>query len=156
MALLLVVILQILPLFTRAMTVNLGGSEATQSSHAALTRAEDLLRMPFNSDTASADLVPASGEDTAESRDFMDLLSRRWSPNTPTNRRLWTRTARVQQFNVSDLLDADGELTQPLDGGVEPGTVHLKQIEVVLEPGRKGIGATAGGGRYVIRTLRAF
>lgn len=159
----------ILPLFTRAMTNNALGNDATRMATFARETAEETMFAPFwapdltlpganTEDIRLEDWYPDQLDGGAE----LPTTQGRWFPQaTPPAGRLfpalWTRTTRLQQFHSSHL-----EMRQRLDppGGASqlPGTypthaVNIKMIDVTLD--RNFDSATVGTMRpTTIRLLK--
>ena len=123
-ALFLAIAMGVLPLFTRSMINNEGGSDFTQISNAAKARAEELFELPFDSPI----LAINAGTETI----YEEYFSRRdevWRPGTEADATgdgdlaLMRRTTTIRQFNVNDL-------TTPLDNSAPPGSVQLREITV--------------------------
>ncbi len=133
-ALFLVVVIGVLPLFTRAMGANVSGNEATQGSAFARSQIEEFLQLPFN----SANLAPTDGNPI---RHYYSAASRAWVAGAPpadgSDRALWTREVRVRQYHVSALADGRIEETEALAAGSDAAWVHLKEITVELKGERE-------------------
>lgn len=184
MALLLLVAIGILPLFTRAMVNNAAGGEATAVANHARHRLEEFGQLPFNNlaltiedgnERLTAD-VYYSGDDNAQGDET-------WAQaGSGSGAQLRDRVSRVRQFRlvdppgaIDDDLDgvidglggltddpADGEFDDPLDDTTDITTVHLKEISVELvnprdDPANPGGGGPLGASPpYRVRTFRAF
>ena len=131
-ALVLAIALGVLPLFTRSMINNEGGSDFTQISNAAKARAEELFELPFDSPL----LAINSGTD----RIIEEYFSRRdksWKPGVEADATadsdlaLMRRTSTIRQFNINDL-------STPLDNSAPPGTVQIREITVQVRSTRTG------------------
>lgn len=131
-ALVLAIALGVLPLFTRSMINNEGGSDYTQISNAAKARAEELFELPFNS--------PLLAINTGTDRIFEEYLSQRdkiWKPGVEADAAadsdlaLLRRTSTIRQFNINDL-------SSPLDNSAPPGSVQIREITVQVRSTRTG------------------
>lgn len=131
-ALVLAIALGVLPLFTRSMINNEGGSDYTQISNAAKSRAEELFELPFNS--------PLLAINTGTDRIFEEYLSQRdkiWKPGVEADAAadsdlaLLRRTSTIRQFNINDL-------SSPLDNSAPPGSVQIREITVQVRSTRTG------------------
>ena len=131
-ALVLAIALGVLPLFTRSMINNEGGSDFTQISNAAKSRAEELFELPFNS--------PLLAINTGTDRIFEEYLSQRdktWKPGVEADATadsdlaLMRRTSTIRQFNINDL-------SSPLDNSAPPGSVQIREITVQVRSTRTG------------------
>jgi len=176
MALLLLVAIGILPLFTRAMVNNAAGSEATAVANHARHRLEELGQLPFNN--LAMTIEDGNERLTADvyySGDFNAQGDETWAQaGSGSGAQLRDRVSRVRQFELvdppgavdSDLdgvvdgfggfgdEDRDGEFDDPL-GPVDPAAVDLKEISVELVSPRQG-GPLGTSPRYRVRNLRAF
>lgn len=144
-----VIVLGILPLFTRSMVNNAMGSDSTQISSHATSRTEELYQALF--DHPSVTVPGGSTEVTATA--YWDPTTKTFvatAPSGPTPR--WQRTSRVRQFGIGDL--DDGVLDTPLDGDADPAFVHLKEVQVVVETAPQG--PVLPGRRLVVRSLKPF
>src|SRR6476661_10686840 len=65
-AILLIIALGLLPVFSRAINDNVTGNDATQATNGSRTQLEELLQMPFNNQRV---VVPA-GKTDAETKDY--------------------------------------------------------------------------------------
>jgi type II secretory pathway pseudopilin PulG len=155
-AILLIIALGLIPLFTRSILDNNSGNDATQATNHGKTRLEDLIQLPFNHERLE---VPAGAQvgqsveawTTGALNQAGDPNERWWAGATPpagSGELLWRRRTRVQQFSIADL--DDGTLDNPQPGGTQPIFVQLKEVEVQLENGKRG---TLLGGNQAI-TLR--
>ncbi len=147
--LLLVIVLGILPLFTRAMANNLSGNDATRVTGATIDSIEGLFGVQFNNQAMT---LPV-GDTELATRDVLPLELNRWIDPTalPAGDQIqYDRTTTVQQFNFADI-QPDGRLDTPLAGGTDPNTVHLKLIEVEVTNNR-----TLGAPPYRVRTIQSY
>lgn len=148
-AMLLIVALGVLPLFTQAMVNNTAGAESTRVANHARTRAEEFLQYPFN----SASLLVPAGVTEREIDDYYAREEEAWFAGTVSDAAsaghdpLFTRTTTIRQFNVQDL-------TTPLDGGAPPGAVHVKEITVEIE-GTRSAGPLGAGKRIAVRVHKS-
>ncbi len=133
-ALFLIVVIGVLPLFTRAMGANVAGNEATQGSAFARSQIEEALQLPFN----SGNLTPTGNNPI---RHYYSAARRTWVAGDPpadgSDRPLWTREIRVRQYHVSALADGRVDETEALAAGTDPAWVHLKEITVELKGERE-------------------
>lgn len=146
--LMLIIALGILPLFTRSMINNVGGSDFTQVSNAAKSRAEELFELPFDSQL----LAITTGTD----RVLEEYLSQRdkvWKPGVEADAvadsdlALARRTATIRQFNINDL-------ASPLDNSAPPGSVQIREITVQVRSTRAG-SPLGPGKRTAIRLFKS-
>lgn len=130
----LVVVIGILPLFTRAIVDNTAGNDYTQVSNMAKSGAEEAGQSPFNS---TAMTVP-SGQSYLETKQIWNNTTQQWAADTgatPTATTSWRRTTRVRQYSLSDLTEntANPVFDHPLPGGTEVTFVHLKELEIQVQ-----------------------
>ncbi len=130
----LIVVIGVLPLFTRAMGANVSGNEATQGSAFARSQIEELLQLPFT----SANLAPTGNNPI---RHYYSAETRTWQPGLPppdgSDPALWTREISVRQYHVSALADGRIEDTEALAAAADAAWVHLKEITVELKGQRE-------------------
>jgi prepilin-type N-terminal cleavage/methylation domain-containing protein len=152
-ALLLVVALGVLPLFTRSMSNNLAGNDYMQATNIAKSEVERLYELPFNSPD-----LEVEGTERVRT-EHLKQGSAVWETGTgPTSPPVeWIRTSTVRQFGLTGLVDAnnDGYFDAPLPAGTASTFVHVKEITVRVESGRVG-GPMGSGKRVLLRTLKPF
>jgi type II secretory pathway pseudopilin PulG len=150
---LMVVALGVLPLFSRAMASNLSGSESTSLSNMAASRAEELYQLPFDHPLLT---VPVGATEVVTEEVWIDEDGV-WIEGTgenlgPGQTATWRRQTRIRQFSVNDLL---GDNPTPLDGGIAPGSVQVKEIEVEITTGRQGSIALGPARALRVRLFKA-
>lgn len=214
-AVLLIIVVGIIPLFTQAMVSNAAGRHMTQASNFASDGFETLLQMPLNNElltvpvgdmgvatiqlfagreavSESADSTKASASaSAAPSGDALqsnvllasyttgladaadpsidDLISEAQGADgtdfsvVNLNQADWARRIIVRQFSISSLSDgivddADQQLTESemLSGGTNIGNVHLKRIEIRIEPRGRADALNLGRGQITATVLKAF
>jgi Tfp pilus assembly protein PilV len=158
-AILLIIALGLIPLFTRSILDNNSGNDATQATNHGKTQLEEMIELPFNhqrlvvpgGSTESQAVETWTQGDLAKTGD----ANEGWWSGTPTNRgrALWTRTTRVRQYNINDL--DDGKLDTPQAGGTQPIFVHLKEVEVQLTNAKQGSILGSGQG-LTVRVIKPF
>lgn len=145
---LLVLAIGILPLFIRSLVSNEGGSDYTQITNAAKTKAEEFYQLPFDSEPL--DIT------TGTERVFEEYFSQRdevWRDGTEADAgsdgdlALFLRTTTVRQFNINDLLT-------PLDSSAPPATVQIKEVTVNARSTRTG-GPLGPGKQNVVRVFKS-
>lgn len=160
-AILLIIALGLIPLFTRSILDNNSGNDATQATNHGKTRLEDLIQLPFNHQRLE---VPGGADEglavetwtTGALNQSGDLNERWWDGTAPpagSGEVLWRRRTRVQQFSVNDL--DDGVLDNPQPGGTQPSFVQLKEVEVELENGKQGT-LLGGNQTLILRVVKPF
>jgi hypothetical protein len=133
--LVLVMMLFILPLFTRAMTQNVAGRESSIASTHGKWTIEELNQLPL--DRKQFELT--GGTELAECK-YWDRTAKAWvtyacGAALPGGT-LWHRETRYQQFAISDLMD-DRELNTPTPGGTPFEFVHLRELAVEIQGERE-------------------
>jgi len=141
-AILLVIALGLLPLFTRSISDNVSGNDASQATNGSRTEVEELLQMPFNNTRLE---IPAGAMEQT-SKDFWTAGDagkigddkEGWTSNAASRGTvLWNRTTEVRQYSISDL--DDGTLDHPQPGGTEPTFIQIKELTVMIENPKKDI-----------------
>jgi prepilin-type N-terminal cleavage/methylation domain-containing protein len=146
-AIFLIIAVGVLPLFVQSIRNNVSGREATDISHVAKSRVEEMLQVPYN----SLQIPAGSTESVVE--DYWSRSTKAWQTGTPSpSDAVWLRTTRVRQFALSDLT-ADGVANTPLDGGTPTGQVHFKEIIVEIRSANANI--LSSGKALTLRMLRA-
>ena len=162
-AILLFIALGLIPLFARAIRDNETGSDYTQATNGNKSRLEQSLQLPFNDSSLA---VPAGTSEGATVDSFaqgdrtkIGDAAEGWWPGAPADKGLllWTRTTRIHQYSMEalDKRAKDFVLTpdERAPGGTEPGHVHLKEVEVVLETEKGLLGSER---RVTFRLLKPF
>lgn len=162
-AILLIIALGLLPVFSRSINDNVTGNDATQATNGSRTELEELLQLPFG----NTRLVVASGQTMTEVKDYYtrakagagtDIyqigdVSEGWTTDvTGRGPVLWNRTTTVQQYGITDL--NDGKLDTPLDGSTQANFVHLKQVQVQIDNPKKDLFGNGQG--ITLTVIKAF
>lgn len=140
-AILLVIALGLIPLYTRSIRSNVEGFDYTQVANSARSRADEFFQLPFN----SIRLTVPGGQPELQVQDFYSHAEHRWMEQAEWDAAqdddvaLFTRTTTVRQFGV-------GDIQTPIPGGQTPEAVHLKEITVAVEGSRT---AVLGGGKVI-------
>lgn len=169
-ALLLIIAVGILPLFTRALINNNAGNEYTQVSNFGKSRVEEAFQLPFND--AFMMTIP-SGQDASVTEEHYRSDLKTWQPGAEPSSPLppdpdspfgvaqvpWRRTTTVRQYSTTAINDEDDTAVdlkkdQALSGGTDPVFVHLKEVEVVVQSTRSG-GPLGTGKQVLLRTFKA-
>lgn len=150
-----VVAIGIIPLFTRAMTDNLAGSDYTRVTNYAKSKQEDFSRLRFTEPTIQ---VPV-GQGNLLTTEYMDPTSLQWNPynsaSPPANPlAIWTRTTTITQYNIFDT-DDDQMFDYPLNGGAAIDEVQIVQAQVQVKS-VSPIGPAGARRSTIIRFLKAF
>jgi type II secretory pathway pseudopilin PulG len=183
MALLLLVAIGILPLFTRAMVNNAAGAESTLAANHARHRLEELGQLPI---TNIALEVSTGNQLLTQDQYFSGQNARgdeEWdAAGAGTGFETWLRTTRVRQFRLLDPpgaidadldgvvdgiggledADEDGEFDNPLGPTTDLSSIHIREISVELvsprdDPsGARGAGVLGAAPAYRVRELKQF
>jgi len=125
-ALLLLVVLGVIPLFTQAMVNNLHGETATTTSVGAAEDVETAFGDVFDSRFTE---VPA-GSTELSALDYFAEDTRAWVTAAPSGQPALYRSRNVQQYSLSDLEDpTQPYFHTPLDGTTDPIYVHVKLVD---------------------------
>ena len=158
---LLIIAVGLLPLFTRAISDNASGNDATQSTNNGRTRLEEMLAPPF---LHTALTVPAGGTQkealdiwTQGDPDQTGDSNEGWAaPNASgRGRTLWNRATRVRQYSIDALADGDFDDSDRLSGSAQAIFVHLKEVEVAIDNPKQGSILGTGQG-VTLRLVRPF
>lgn len=120
-AILFIVAIGIIPLFSRALIANKAGADATTVSHFGLSRIEELNQPPFDSPTMAPAVVD----------EYYSRADETWKLGLPPSDdpATWTRTTEITQYAYADFKD-DMVLDDPLPAGTPSTDVHIKLVEV--------------------------
>lgn len=150
-ALLLIVSVGILPMFTRSITNNLQGKQATEATNLARSELERMIQLPSD----AADLTLLSGTEL--------VRNEKWSKNSlqwydvgsfPTGEiDAFERTVTVRQFGMGALADGLLDSSELLDASSDPQLVHLKEIEVEVVAPPSGM---SPGKQVTLRVFKAL
>jgi type II secretory pathway pseudopilin PulG len=162
-AVLLIVTIGILPLFTRAISSNVQGQQLTEAVHRAKSEMETMIQAGFNGElmtVASGDKL-ADGSDGKETIQFWSSEKHAWVDEADLDNdelRTFVRTTRVRQFNIQEL--RNNPLTKdwtPLVGGSAESEIHLKEIEVMVTTAESELSSVFGPSRQLtLRTIKSF
>lgn len=153
--LLLMVVIGVLPLFSRSMLNNAQGNDASMQVNATRDIADELLELPFNNQQLQ---LPATNATQLQTTDFWLLNGNEWVADLtayPSDEAHFTRTTTIEQFNSGDLLEDDLDLGATLDNPL-PGTtgtdlVQIKRIRTEIRSDRR-LDATP----FRVTTLKTF
>jgi len=150
-----VIAIGIIPMFTRSMIDNMAGSDYTRVTNYAKSKEEDFTRVPW---FAPAIQIP-SGQTQAMTTEFMDPATLQWVPNQPPNPlAVWTRSTTYSQYNLGDITGANTVFgSNKLDGSRsnEPDVVQIIQAEVQVKS-VAAIGPMGARRTTLVRFLKAF
>jgi type II secretory pathway pseudopilin PulG len=156
-AILLIIALGLLPLFSRSISDNVSGNDATQATNGSRTEVEELLNVPFN----NTRIVVPNGAVVEQTKDYWtngdpaqigDANEGWWSDATGHGTVLWNRTTEVRQYSISDL--DDGTLDHPQPGGTEATFIQLKEFTVILDNPKKDLFGNGQG--ITLKVVRPF
>lgn len=157
-ALLLIVTVGVLPLFTRSMLNNVRGNDSARQSFGAIDGFEHYIAEPFN----SFDLTVPPGQSQVARTDFIALrnvpsaVGGPWVPDlvwrpavAAGDQQQFQRDRTLAQFTYDDFKD-NQVLDTPLDGITEPRLVHLKQVQMLIQR------AEAPGQNYNVQFIQGY
>jgi hypothetical protein len=163
-ALLLIVTVGILPLFTRSMANNLRGNVSTRQANGTVDEFERLTSLPFN--TGDTSLLAGASRVTDTVIALKQLpdnpagaLSYRWEPaaTLPPGDRVDTlRRSTLRQFPLSDFnfQEPESSLQNPVPLGLDETDIHLKVIDIeFFDPNRD---AALADPDYAVRLYKGF
>ncbi|HVR97393.1 MAG TPA: prepilin-type N-terminal cleavage/methylation domain-containing protein [Thermoanaerobaculia bacterium] len=169
-AILLIIALGLIPLFTQSMANNSLGNDYAQASTLSKGELESLQKLPFE----NLDVTVANGKKETQRLGYMEqpalgqaIDPGQWEFVDPGHSR-WTRTTVIRQYNVRALNEDDWRLEEDElkfggDPILQPGelldenanTVQIKSIEVQLDsPKRQSI--LGGINRMTFVLLKPF
>lgn len=168
LAILLIVIVGILPVFMRSMRDNVWGRQLSQGANLGVTRFEEFSSLPMD----RADFAIPGGQTlVTQTRDWIlrdpahPENGGRWIAVAGTaDRRLWGIQTGRQQFNIGDMapnfLLPDGTravaLGAPVDGATPLFQVHLRQLAVEVISPRVATGPLTRPNDFQITGLRGY
>jgi Tfp pilus assembly protein PilV len=143
-AILLIIAIGMIPLFTRSMVNNALGSDYTQAT----TYGKTSLERIFKGTLQNGDLALAAGTSLQRS-DYSEKGATQGTPVgdldwkytvTNSNALVWTRTMRVRQFSFHAV--EDGVLTdaEALPAGSADSQWQVKEVSLVLDSGKRKAG----------------
>ena len=126
-ALLLVIALGILPLFTRSIISNRQGLDSTEVSNMARTQMEEYVQLPFNHTMLT---VPDGTSELVVEQHYSEKDDKWKVGKDPAggDNALFVRTTRIRQFGIDP--SAVSGLTAAIQGGEPATTIHLKEIQI--------------------------
>lgn len=164
-ALVLVITLGIMPLFTRSIVQNVAGKESTLSTNYSRSLTESLMPLPLDRDS----LRPPVGENSQQ-------ICERYDPDTEwtvyacggslAGQPTWLRDMSVQQYSIREIYDEDtangiGTFKEPIAGyAIDDDRfdafVHIRELMVVTEGQRRADSPLGPGRRVDLVNLRGF
>lgn len=155
MALTGLLLIGVLPLFTKSMSNNVEGNQLTEVTNRARLHVEELMALSVD----DVDLTVPDGADELVRIDLFSPTQERWieqAAYAENSDPLYTRTTRVRQFNMSALSQTDLEFEEDevLPGGTPASQVEIKEILVRVNTGRPSLLGVMGRQKAV--TLRVL
>lgn len=149
-----IVLLSLVPLYSRSMVSNQEGWRATEAVAFGRTELEDKSAVELDRPE-----IVVAGADTDNTQDLVwSDEDQEWldpaDPDAP-GLVLWERTTRVRLFSISDLKGPDDQekrFNNPLAGNIDPRYVHFREVNVWVE---HQIGADDSGPSGTSRGLDA-
>ena len=166
LAMLFVIAMMLMPLFSQSMVLNLAGREYGVAANFVRSGQEELTQVDYHG-TRLGVTAGTEGVDeafwVARAPDFtvpdgvdVERTYGEWvgGGDVGSATPLWEREIRVRQFSVGDVQD-DFSLDDPMPAGTDPQFVHLKEIRIAVEGAREGgpLGPARG---LVVTRVRAF
>ncbi len=163
-ALILVITVGIMPLFTNSIVQNVQGKESTESTNFSRSGSEFLYPLPLDRPQVRPDV----GDDEAVTcAQYTDKDG--WKPYAcgadPTGEPEWLRRSEVQQFNINEIYDSDTKNGEPtfknpvtgysLGNDELDSFVHIRQL-IVTTSGQRDGGALGPGRRVDLVDVRGF
>ncbi len=163
-ALILVITVGIMPLFTRSLVKNLEGRESTLSTNHSRSTTEANYPLPLDRDQ----LRPAVG-DISRVMCSKYVRDSGWEPyacGSPQPDAEWLRQSVVEQYNINEIYDADTKNGVPTFQNPTAGYafaddqldsfVHIRQLVAITEGQREQDSPFGAGRRVDIVDLRGF
>jgi prepilin-type N-terminal cleavage/methylation domain-containing protein len=143
-----VVAVGVIPMFTRAMSDNMAGADYTRVTNYSKSKQEDITRMPYDQQSLVVQASPPPVE-------YLDPSTGQWTTTKPANPfAVWTRTTTLALYNIHDI-DDDQTFNFPLGPGAigDEGQILEATVKVasVSSVGPGGVHRTT-----IIRYLKAF
>ena len=159
-ALLLIITVGVLPLFSRSMLNNVRGNDSSRQSNCAVDELERTSALPFNSGAMIVDPAGTSTVTTSvigvKHLPSGDIISTKWEPaaSVPAADQIALRTRTLQQFSFDDFRD-DQSFDDPLPGDAEARLVHIKVVDLRFDDAISNP-LLANAPRYQLRMLSAY
>ena len=138
-ALLLLITIGVLPMFTKSITNNLEGRKSTEATNQARSEVERLYQLTFN----HPDLAVPAGQTESMREELFSEQQQQWidiGSWNASDSEVYRRIVRVRQYGVDALLDQQLDPTEALNGSTPATLVHFKEIEVeVRTAGQLGV-----------------
>lgn len=134
---LLVVLLGLLPVFTRSMVTNQMAYDNTRAAAFARSEMENYIQAPFDDPTTTPVMdVPDTGTEL-KTEQYYDKATKTWVTGAPPSGTSyeWTRTVTIRQYHISAIDNGVLDVSEALGGDAHEGNVHLKQVLIEIERG---------------------
>ena len=157
-AILLLIAIGLIPLFSQSILNNSAGSDHTVASTFAKDDLENLQDAAFGNTALLID----NTEELRLTTDFWlpgtaKVGDEQWVTTVPSGTRpRWTRTTQVTQFSISAYDDGILADAERKPGNAQPIEVHLKVIEVLLQNDKQASSGLAPGPNLVYRMIKPF
>lgn len=151
---LMVVLLGLLPVFTRSMVTNQMAYDNTRAAAFARSEMENYMQAPFDDPTATAVMDVPAAESELVTEQYFDSATQAWVDGAPPSgtRYEWTRKVTVRQYHISAIDNGVLDSNEALGGDAHAGNVHLKQVLIEIQRG--GESSLLGPARTI--TLNTF
>ena len=167
-ALVLMITLGVMPLFTHAVVQNVSGKESTISTNYSRSTTEELIGLPLDREEVRTELSETERElcYSYEHPDGWKEVPDCNPENDPNDYPAWARTTLIRQYNINEIYDGDTAAGNPTFKnpilGYAVGNdrldsfVHIRELMVITE-GQREEGSPLGKGRRVdMVELRGF
>jgi len=167
-ALVLLITLGILPLFTHSIVQNVSGKASTVSANYARSSTEELNALPLDRNELRPELTEPSRvvcQDYTKEDGWEVIDPCRTDPDLTPNNVSWLRTTDVFQYSIREIYDGDTAAGDPTFNNPVPGYpagastdsfVHIRELMVVTE-GQQTTDSPLGRGRRLdLVSLRGF
>jgi prepilin-type N-terminal cleavage/methylation domain-containing protein len=130
-ALLGVIMVGMIPLFTRSILANQAGWESSRVSSLGKSQVEQYIEAGFN----TPPLTLAAGSELV-SVDYYSDAHHEWMPGEDPetdDSGLWFRTTSVRQYHISAVDDGILDPAEALPANADPVWINLKEVEILVE-----------------------
>jgi len=151
-ALLGVIMVGMIPLFTRSILANQAGWESSRVSSLGKSQVEQYIEAGFN----APPLTLAAGSELV-STDYYSNVHHEWMPGEDPEEgdaSLWFRTTSVRQYHISAVNDGILDPTEALPAGADPVWINLKEVEILVE-NRRGATLIRPDQALTLRVVKA-
>lgn len=134
---LLIILLGVLPVFTRSTVTNQMAYDNTRAAAFARSEMENYFQAPFTDPTGTPVMnVPSTGSEL-KTDEYFDTATQTWMTGPPPSGTSyeWSKVVTVRQFHISAIDDSVLDASEALQGNADPGNVHLKQVLIEIQRG---------------------